>query len=379
MVAGAFQPKRSAASTSAGAPTFRPSGANTELHEWAKELRKLPPQNSPFAFSSSTPSMIAWDSMGNSVEGLTRLRSSAAAVVTSLKVDPGGCGAEKAMPARARISPFRGSSAATPPSLPASATTAASWSPVWMVVRIAFAGRGCARARTRLPATSSPPGRPRSRSSKASSRPLWPTGQSAGKPRAYSALRSSAVSCGSMRPAIESAIPTSGEVRASASAPRPGPCRRSSAGWRARPAHSAESGARPHAAPGTRAGGTSPRDRPTPGRAGRPGGCRRRASRGPPARSPRSRPPPRDRPPRARSSSRWRPRGGTRAGSARSESARSTPRSAAHAWRGSRRAPRRRRSRRPRARWATGCSNRRSHRPRATRPRVRRAQGERDG
>ena len=48
-----------------------------------------------------------------------------------------------------------------------------------------------------------------------------PTGQSAGKPCAYSAARSSAVSCGSMRPAIESAIPTSGEVRAS-----PGPAAR---------------------------------------------------------------------------------------------------------------------------------------------------------
>ena len=34
------------------------------------------------------------------------------------------------MPARARISPLRGSSAATPPSRPASATTAASWRPV---------------------------------------------------------------------------------------------------------------------------------------------------------------------------------------------------------------------------------------------------------
>ena len=86
------------------------------------------------------------------------------------------------MPASARISPLRGSSAATPPSRPASATTAASWSPVSMVVRIGLAGRGCARARTRLPATSSPPGRPRSCSSNASSRPLWPTGQSGREP-----------------------------------------------------------------------------------------------------------------------------------------------------------------------------------------------------
>ena len=184
IVAGAFQPKRSATSTSSGAPILSPSGANTELHECANELRKLPPQNSPLAFSSSTPSMIACDSMGNSVEGFTSPRSSAAAVVTSLKVEPGGCGAEKAMPASARISPLRGSSAATPPSLPASPTTAASWSPVWIVVWIAGAARGRARASTRLPATSSPPGRPRRRFSKASSRPLCPTGQSRGNPRA---------------------------------------------------------------------------------------------------------------------------------------------------------------------------------------------------
>ena len=41
-VGSAFQPKRSAASTSASAPSSTPSGANTELHEWAKLSRKRP-------------------------------------------------------------------------------------------------------------------------------------------------------------------------------------------------------------------------------------------------------------------------------------------------------------------------------------------------
>ena len=84
------------------------------------------------------------------------------------------------MPASARTSPLRGSSAATPPRRPAradhrrllEAACRSSSAPPG-------AARGRARARTRLPATSSPPGRPRRRCSKASSSPVWPTGQSA--------------------------------------------------------------------------------------------------------------------------------------------------------------------------------------------------------
>ena len=184
MIGSAFQPYRSAASTSLSAPTFTPSGANTELHDSAKLSWKLPPQNSPLAFSSSTPSMMAALSTGNSSEGLTSRCSSAAVVVMILKVEPGGWGAEKAIPARASTSPFLGSSAAMPPKRPARPTTAASWMRVSMVVRTGAAARGLARASARRPARSSPPGRPRRRSSKASSRPLWPTGQSRGKPRA---------------------------------------------------------------------------------------------------------------------------------------------------------------------------------------------------
>src|SRR5215213_4553040 len=89
-VGSAFQPKRSAAATRSGAPTLTPSGANTELHEWAKLLRNVPPQYSPLAFSSSTPSIVAALAIGNSVVGFTARASRAAAVVTILKVDPGG-------------------------------------------------------------------------------------------------------------------------------------------------------------------------------------------------------------------------------------------------------------------------------------------------
>ena len=67
-------------------------------------------------------------------------------MVTILKVEPGGWGAEKAMPASARTSPFWGSRAAIPPSRPARAVTAAAWMRVSIVVR---AGGGRARLRAR--------------------------------------------------------------------------------------------------------------------------------------------------------------------------------------------------------------------------------------
>ena len=72
-------------------------------------------------------------------------------VVTILKVEPGGWGAEKAMPASARISPLVGSSAAIPPKRPASPTTAASWTRGEIEVRTGSAWRGRARASTRRP------------------------------------------------------------------------------------------------------------------------------------------------------------------------------------------------------------------------------------
>ena len=110
-----LKPKRSAVSTRRCAPTFTPSGANTELHDSAKLLANVPPQNSPFAFSRSTPSIVVLSCTGNGVVSFTSPASSAAVAVTILKVEPGGCGAENATPASARISQVRGSSAAIPP------------------------------------------------------------------------------------------------------------------------------------------------------------------------------------------------------------------------------------------------------------------------
>ena len=140
-------------------------------------------------------------------------------VVTILKVEPGGCGAENATPARARTSAVRASSAAMPPNLPASAVTAARWSFVSIVVRTVFPGRGVERASSRRPAISWPPGRPARSSSNARSRPDRPTGQSRGKPRSYAVLRSARVRPGSTRPATEAPSVPRLDVR-----PWAGPC-----------------------------------------------------------------------------------------------------------------------------------------------------------
>ena len=90
IVGGSFQPKRSAVATRRSAPTLTPSGANTELQEWAKLSVKVPPHSSPLALESGTPSIRAELTTSNSSVGLTSLWSSAAVVVTSLKVEPGG-------------------------------------------------------------------------------------------------------------------------------------------------------------------------------------------------------------------------------------------------------------------------------------------------
>ena len=59
MSGGALKPKRSAAATRRLAPSWAPSGAKTELHDFAKETTSEPPQYSPLAFSRSTPSSTA--------------------------------------------------------------------------------------------------------------------------------------------------------------------------------------------------------------------------------------------------------------------------------------------------------------------------------
>ena len=95
-------------------------------------------------------------------ESFTFFASSAAAVVTILNTDPGGCGAENAMPASARTSPERVSRAATPPSRPARAVTAAAWMRLSIVERTALAFTGLLLASVRAPARSVPPGVPSS-------------------------------------------------------------------------------------------------------------------------------------------------------------------------------------------------------------------------
>ena len=130
-----------------------------------------------------TPLMIS-----NSSSSETTPFSSAAVVVIILKVEPGGCGAEKAWPARARTSPLRASSTAMPPTRPARAETAASCRSGSIVVFTGAPARGSASARIRveppasLTASSEPPGLPARRALKACSRPLTPTGVSGGKP-----------------------------------------------------------------------------------------------------------------------------------------------------------------------------------------------------
>src|SRR5688572_8947842 len=91
---GWLKPKASAAATSLSPPSLAPSGAKTELQEWAKELASDPPQDSPLAFSISTPSMVVKVSTGYEAVDLTTFSSSAPARVMILKTEPGGWGAE---------------------------------------------------------------------------------------------------------------------------------------------------------------------------------------------------------------------------------------------------------------------------------------------
>ena len=54
---GWSNPKRRAVATRRRAPTATPIGAKTELQDSAKAWTSVPPQDSPLAFWSSTPSM----------------------------------------------------------------------------------------------------------------------------------------------------------------------------------------------------------------------------------------------------------------------------------------------------------------------------------
>src|ERR1700716_2129061 len=119
-----FQPYFSAVWTRRLGPTFAPSGANTELHDSANELTKLPPQDSPLAFDRGTPERTAAVSTGNWSLSLTFLSSSAAVVVMILNVDPGGWRPSSAIPDSASTCPVCGLITATAPRRPPSAVVA---------------------------------------------------------------------------------------------------------------------------------------------------------------------------------------------------------------------------------------------------------------
>ena len=69
-------------------------------------MRSEPPQDSPLAFWISTPSIVAAVWTGNVAERLVTFSSSTPASVTILNVEPGGCGADWAIPASASTSPL---------------------------------------------------------------------------------------------------------------------------------------------------------------------------------------------------------------------------------------------------------------------------------
>ena len=151
-----------------------PSGANTELHDTANALSSVPPHASPLAFCRVKPSIVALVWIGNSVASLAIPACSAAVAVMIFIVEPGGCTAEKAMPAAASSAPVRGFITAIPAYWPPSEATAARSSAGSIVVLTGLAWRGAAVASVRRPASSVPPSRPTSRLWKIRSRPSSP-------------------------------------------------------------------------------------------------------------------------------------------------------------------------------------------------------------
>ncbi len=147
-----LKPKRSAVATSRRAPSLAPSGAKTELQDSANDASRLPPHDSPLAFWSSTPSRVADVETGKCAVRLTTPDCSAPASVTILNVEPGGWGAEEAIPASASTSPVRGRTTAIPPKRPASASTAAFWTFTSIVVCTVLPRCGKLVASTRRPA-----------------------------------------------------------------------------------------------------------------------------------------------------------------------------------------------------------------------------------
>ena len=90
------------------------------LHEWAKLCANVPPHASSWALGISRPPTTCVVSTGKLSLSLTTFSSSAATVVTTLKDEPGGWGAENARPDTPSTDPCLASSTATPPKRPAS-------------------------------------------------------------------------------------------------------------------------------------------------------------------------------------------------------------------------------------------------------------------
>ena len=129
-----------------------------------------------------------------------------------LNVEPGGCGAENAIPDSPSTSPVEGRSTAMPPKRPASASTAARWMSGSIADFTSTPSRALARATTRVPARRMPPGLPARRSSNSRSSPLRPTGAPSGTPRrASSSARSGGA--GPTRPATSAASGPRSESR----------------------------------------------------------------------------------------------------------------------------------------------------------------------
>ena len=105
---------------------------------------------------------------------------SAPVAVMIFIVEPGGCSAEKAIPASASSAPVRGFMTTIPAYCPPSAATAARSIAGAIVVLTGWAGTGATEASVRCPASSCPPGLPARRFWKTRSSPSSPTWALAG-------------------------------------------------------------------------------------------------------------------------------------------------------------------------------------------------------
>ena len=104
-----LKPNFSAVATSFSAPSLAPSGAKTLLHECAKEVS----QRAAAGLAVGVLDLDALDRRRGLVPGSVALRlatlfCSTPASVTILNVEPGGCGADWAIPASASTSPVCG-------------------------------------------------------------------------------------------------------------------------------------------------------------------------------------------------------------------------------------------------------------------------------